>query len=216
MEKYKKFLLLTLLITATLALSSCGGSSASQQGESESGGTQDSQDEETTAGDLQATAPDTLVQNGEYSDERFIDMMVPHHQTAVDMGKVAQENAEHPELKQLVDSVVSSQQEEIKELRSIREQEYGSSETPAEMNPVAMANMGMEFMPDQLADQQPFDKAFIDSMIPHHSAAIPMASVAYNRSDNPDIQRIAKEIIDSQSKEVGQMSQWSKDWYPEG
>ena len=67
--------------------------------------------------------------------------------------------------------------------------------------------MGMEFMPDQLANQQPFDKAFIDSMLPHHAAAIPIASVAYNRSDNQDIQRIARGIIDGQSKEIGQMIQ---------
>jgi cytochrome c5 len=35
-----------------------------------------------------------LMENGEYSDERFIDAMVPHHQGAIEMAQVALENAE--------------------------------------------------------------------------------------------------------------------------
>ena len=74
--------------------------------------------------------------------------------------------------------------------------------------------MGM-MMPDQLADQQPFDRAFIDSMMPHHSSAIEMASVALMHNDDPDIKRITRGIIDSQAKEIGQMIQWRQEWYPE-
>jgi uncharacterized protein (DUF305 family) len=81
------------------------------------------------------------------------------------------------------------------------------------MNPVDMANTGM-LMPDQLAQQHPFDRTFIDSMIPHHASAIDMASVALMRSTNPDIRRIARAIVDAQSQEIGQMIQWRKLWYP--
>ena len=83
------------------------------------------------------------------------------------------------------------------------------------MNSEEMDNMGMT-MPDELENQQPFDKALIDSMMPHHSSTIEMASVALKRSDNSDIQRIARGIVDAQAKEVGQMIQWRQEWYPEG
>ena len=53
-----------------------------------------------SSGDMMDTSQ-MLVQNGNYTDERFIDIMVPHHQMAIDMAKTAQENAEHPEIKQL-------------------------------------------------------------------------------------------------------------------
>ncbi len=43
-----------------------------------------------------------------------------------------------------------------------------------------------------------------------------MASVALKRSDDPDIKRISREIVDSQAKEIGQMIQWRQQWYPEG
>src|SRR4051794_294921 len=36
-------------------------------------------------------------------DQNFIDMMVTHHQAAIDMAKVAQRQGEHAEIKQLAD-----------------------------------------------------------------------------------------------------------------
>ena len=158
-------------------------------------------------------APEWLVVNGQYSDQRFIDMMVPHHMMAVQMAQLALRKGQHPEIKQLASSIISSQQREIQALKNLKKRLYGTSNTPTMMNAVDMANTGM-MMPDQLAQQSPFDRAFIDSMIPHHASAIDMASVALMRSTNPDIRRIARAIVDAQSQEIGQMIQWRKQWYP--
>jgi uncharacterized protein (DUF305 family) len=158
-------------------------------------------------------APEWLVVNGQYSDQRFIDMMVPHHMMAVQMAQLALRKGQHPEIKQLASSIISSQQREIQALKNLKKRLYGTSNTPTMMNAVDMANTGM-MMPDQLAQQSPFDRAFIDSMIPHHASAIDMASVALMRSTNPDIRRIARAIVDAQSQEIGHMIQWRKQWYP--
>jgi uncharacterized protein (DUF305 family) len=158
-------------------------------------------------------APEWLVVNGQYSDQRFIDMMVPHHMMAVQMAQLALQKGQHPEIKQLASSIISSQQREIQALKNLKKRLYGTSNTPTMMNAVDMANTGM-MMPDQLAQQSPFDRAFIDSMIPHHASAIDMASVALMRSTNPDIRRIARAIVDAQSQEIGHMIQWRKQWYP--
>jgi uncharacterized protein (DUF305 family) len=138
-------------------LASCAGGGSAQQGNSESGG--ETQGEQGPTSDMQgmgmgssgSTAPAELVQNGNYSDERFIDMMAPHHQMAVDMAKVAKEQGEHTEITQLADSIISDQQKEIEQMKSIREREFGSSQTPDQMNPSEMENMGM--MPDRLVNQ---------------------------------------------------------------
>ena len=158
-------------------------------------------------------APAQLVQNGHYSDERFIDMMVPHHLMAIQMAQVAQKQGEHAEIKQLAANIITAQGQEIKELKALKQRLYGTAETPTMMNPVQMDNTGM-LMPDQLARQHPFDQAFIDSMIAHHASAIAMASVALQRSSNPDIRRIARNIVNAQSAEIGQMIQWRQHWYP--
>jgi len=51
-------------------------------------------------------------------------------------------------------------------------------------------------------------------MIPHHASAIDMASVALMMSNNLEIKRIARAIVDAQSQEIGKMIQWRKLWYP--
>ena len=46
-------------------------------------------------------------------DQLFIDMMVPHHEGAVEMARIAQQRAEHPEIKQLAADILRSQDDEI-------------------------------------------------------------------------------------------------------
>lgn len=165
--------------------------------------------------DTGKTAPARLIVDGEYSDERFIDMMAAHHRMAVEMAKVALESGEHEEIRQLAEGMVSDQESEIEELGSIKEKHFGSPEVATRMNPEDPSMFAMQ-PPDQLAEQQPFDKAFIDSNVPHHAAAIQMASIALMQSENPDVKRLARQIVDAQSQEVGQMIGWRGEWYPEG
>jgi len=79
-----------------------------------------------------------------------------------------------------------------------------------------MKGMGMMTNPRTLADRDPFDKAFIDSMIPHHQSAIEMAQVARDKSDNPKIEELATNIISAQKREISQMERWCAQWYQEG
>jgi uncharacterized protein (DUF305 family) len=68
----------------------------------------------------------------------------------------------------------------------------------------------------ELANQRPFDRAFIDAMIPHHESAIAMANVALQESEDPEILRIAEDIVNAQELEISQMRAWRGEWYPEG
>jgi uncharacterized protein (DUF305 family) len=161
----------------------------------------------------QGVAPAQLVQNGQYADERFIDMMVPHHLMAIQMAQVAERYAEHPEIKQVAAAIITTQGQEVNDLKALKQRLYGTDQTPTMMAPTQMDNIGM-LMPDQLAQQHPFDKAFLDSMIAHHASAIEMASVALLRSKNPDILRIAAAIKQAQGREIGEMTLWRSTWYP--
>jgi len=85
-----------------------------------------------------------------------------------------------------------------------------------DMNAGQMAGMGMMTDPQSLAKENPFDKAFIDNMIPHHRSAIEMAEVAYEESENGEIRALASDIVDAQRQEIQQMQDWREEWYPEG
>jgi len=158
-------------------------------------------------------AKQMVMENGKYSDRAFIDAMVPHHQGAIAMAEVALKNAEHEEIIQLSRSIISSQQAEIEELKSIKQEEFGTSNVPMEMSQEQIRGMGMMMDPQRLSKREPFDEAFIDAMIPHHRSAIQMAQVAYKKSKIPEIKELAGNIVTAQKREIEQMKQWRKEWY---
>src|SRR5260370_30402841 len=151
-----------VLMALILLLMACGGSTGTS----------------STLGSASATipasgnmAPEWLVVNGQYSDQRFIDMMVPHHMMAVQMAQLALQKGQHTEIKQLATSIISSQQQEIQALKNLKKRLYVTSNTPTMMNAVYIANTGMMIRP-QLAQHNRFDRPLIDSIIPHHPSAI--------------------------------------------
>jgi uncharacterized protein (DUF305 family) len=166
--------------------------------------------------DSGSTAEEMLMEDGEYSDLRFIDAMVPHYEGAVEMAEVALENAEHEEVRRLAEDIISAQRAEIEMLHGIREREFGSAEPAMEMSGEEMnETMGMAD-PRKLANAEPFDRAFIDAMIPHHESAIAMARVALGESENEEIRTLAQDILEAQREEIEQMNTWRESWYPEG
>ena len=62
--------------------------------------------------------------------------------------------------------------------------------------------------------QVPFDQAFIDAMVPHHREAIEMAKAGKSRGlSQPDLEKIANDIIRSQQREIDQMLDWREQWF---
>jgi uncharacterized protein (DUF305 family) len=60
----------------------------------------------------------------------------------------------------------------------------------------------------------PFDRAFIDAMVPHHQAAIEMANEAKKAGlTDPELITIAGDIIASQQGEIDQMLEWREQWF---
>lgn len=60
-------------------------------------------------------------------DQRFIEAMISHHQGAIDMAKMAQQMAEHAEIKTLADAIITAQQAEIEQMQSWLNAWYGIS-----------------------------------------------------------------------------------------
>jgi uncharacterized protein (DUF305 family) len=50
------------------------------------------------------------------------------------------------------------------------------------------------------------DGAFIAGMVPHHNSAVQMAQLALDRSKHRDVRRLARQIVDSQTEEMGECS----------
>ena len=196
-----------LLLAVAFVLAGCGGAGGGQHGSGSGDGMDHGQMGHGSMGSGEM-ARRMVMENGKYSDERFIDAMVPHHQGAIAMARVALENAEHEEIEELSRNIVATQQAEIEELKAIKKEAFGTSNVPMEMSPQQMRSMGMMTNPQHLAQSKVFDKAFIDAMIPHHQSAIEMAKVANRESENPRIRELAGNIVSAQEREIAQMKGW--------
>jgi len=70
---------------------------------------------------------------------------------------------------------------------------------------------------DGAAQAAPFDRAFIDAMVPHHEEAIAMAQAAKDAGlGEPDLVGIADAIIATQRAEIDEMLRWREEWYGSG
>lgn len=217
MKSRLRYALVGLTLIGAVFAAGCGASGSGGNGNTENMGGMDHSGMDHSGMDHSEMDMSSMVsdESGEYSDEAFIDAMVPHHVGAIEMAEAALENAEHEEIRELAGGIIVAQDAEIEELRKIKEAEFGTSEIPMEMSDEDMRMMGMSD-PMHLAGERPFDRAFIDAMIPHHESAVQMANVAAGESENPEIKALAKDIIDAQTREIEQLRAWREEWYPAG
>lgn len=57
-----------------------------------------------------------------------------------------------------------------------------------------------------------FDKEFLSEMITHHEGAVDMAKLALTNAKHQEVKSMAQDIISAQTKEIGEMKIWQKDW----
>jgi uncharacterized protein (DUF305 family) len=156
-------------------------------------------------------------------DQQFIDMMVPHHEGAVEMARIALQRASRPEIRQLAEAILRTQSAEIEQLRAWRQAWFGSPETPPlnQMPMLAAAPAGAGMLHDMSAEveqlraaPEPFEQAFIDLMIPHHQGAIDAARLALERAEREELRALARAIIADQQREIEQLRAWRQAWFP--
>ena len=160
------------------------------------------------------------------TDRAFVQQMIPHHMMAVQMAKTAKQDGDHAQIKTLSASIISDQQAEIAEMTPIAKQlgvKPGAMPTGGQMSDqmmsaahtleIGMNQMGMSMNMSSLAGMRPFDRAFIDMMIPHHQGAVRMAHAELAKGKDAKLRTLAKRIITAQDREIGEMNQWRTKWY---
>jgi uncharacterized protein (DUF305 family) len=154
-------------------------------------------------------------------DEHFIEQMIPHHDGAIDMAKLALQKAKRPEIKTLAQNIINAQEKEVAEMQGWYKSWFGGDVKTGNaysMMGGMMSYGGMHMVGNQsdtqaLENAPDFDKAFIEEMISHHQLAIIMAQMLKAGTNRPEMLTLANNITESQSKEIEQMQSWYKSWY---
>lgn len=158
----------------------------------------------------------------EYFDLRFLDAMILHHQGAIEMAQAALQNSTRPEIKELAQTIIAAQQQEIQQMQDWRKAWYPKAGAEPMMYDASMGHMmpmsesvkgSMMMNQDLGAAGAQFDLRFLDAMIPHHEGAVVMAQQALQNTDRPELKKLAETIISSQQPEITEMEQWRKAWY---
>src|SRR3989338_7228260 len=149
---------------------------------------------------------------GQNIDQHFIVQMIPHHEGAVEMAKVALERSKRPEILSLAQVIIEAQTREINDMTSWYRSWFGSAPPAGGMGMMMEGMIGDTDELARVADAE-FDREFILQMIPHHEMAIMMASMLQATTVRPEMKTLADNIITSQSREIEMMRNWLSDWY---
>lgn len=163
------------------------------------------------------------AQNSDVLDAHFIEQMVPHHEDAITMAKLAQTKAKRTEVKQLAQNMIDSQSVEINQMKDWYKNWFGkdlpTGEEVMDMHGMMSNKSGMhmgirgdESDISRLENAEDFDVAFVEHMIPHHQMAVMMASMLKNGTKRSEMKKLADDIISAQTKEIDQMRSWLQDW----
>jgi uncharacterized protein (DUF305 family) len=139
------------------------------------------------------------------SDAMFFQMMIPHHQQAVDISNLALEKSKDPELLALAKEIRDGQAAEIKQMEKWL--------TENGENLTAGHDMGHE-MGGMLSDEDlsklnslsgtAFDIFWLKGMIDHHDGALHMVTMITD-SNQADFRSFAGSIDSLQSEQIAQM-----------
>lgn len=137
------------------------------------------------------------------SDVMFAQMMIKHHEQAIEMGKLAASHAASPDVKALAADIVAEQGPEITQMKSWLSEAGASLEMGHHMAMDGLLSSA-QMTALSAATGEAFDKLFLNGMIAHHKGAIAMAKLVED-SSNPEAAALAQTIIASQTEQIAVM-----------
>lgn len=186
MNRTKTFFVGATAVIAALALAGCADTSTS----------------DTSSGS--SAASEAAVFNDQ--DVMFAQMMLPHHEQAVEMSDtlISKGDTVDSDVLALAETIKDEQGPEIDQLTTWLG-DWGQ-DTSASMDH-SMDGMMSESDMTSLEDASGTEasRLFLEQMTEHHKGAVDMAQQEVDGGENPDAVEMAKNIVESQTAQIDQM-----------
>ncbi|MDF2093660.1 DUF305 domain-containing protein [Knoellia sp. 3-2P3] len=142
---------------------------------------------------------------GRAGDVMFAQMMIPHHQQAVEMADLALANpSTSPEVEGLAQQIKAAQDPEIETMNGWLSA-WGAP-TSAPMDHGASGMMSEKDMASlESAQGAEFNRLWLEMMIEHHQGAITMAEDVLASTEDPEVKALAQAVVEGQEKEITTM-----------
>jgi uncharacterized protein (DUF305 family) len=176
---------ITTIFIAIVALSLSGCASASNKGMDHEGHTAQA------AGDLSS------------DDVMFLQMMIPHHQQAIDISDLALTKSEDAELLALAKNIRDEQGAEIVKMKAWLEEANASSHSDSHSMDGMLSDAELAAL--DKATGKSFNVLWLKAMTGHHTGAIDMAAMIEN-AKSAEIKSFGQSIVASQSAQNKQMA----------
>ena len=148
------------------------------------------------------------------SDISFAQLMIPHHQQAVEMADLALSRVTSPEVKELAEQIKAAQGPEIEMMSNWLDgwgapMEMSEDHSGHDMGDMNMSGMMSDDDMRALADTQgaAFDRMWLEMMIAHHQGAISMAEQVQGSTSIAEVKTLAGAVITGQKVEIDTMQQ---------
>jgi uncharacterized protein (DUF305 family) len=142
--------------------------------------------------------------NSKYSadDIAFAEMMIPHHEQAIEMSEIALLNTTNPDVLLLAQEIKDAQSHEIEVMKSwdgVKASTHAGHQMDGMLSDDELAAL-------RQSQGGEFDTLFLQGMIKHHQGAITMAQAVVN-SNNKEVADLATSIINAQELEISKMKE---------
>jgi uncharacterized protein (DUF305 family) len=190
----RRAVLTATAVTTALVLTACGNDS----------------DSASSGNDGHSASSSAAAHNAQ--DMAFAQGMIPHHQQALEMAKLAAGRASSAEVKDLASRIEKAQDPEIQTMNSwLKSWNKDMSSSMPGMG--HSSDSGMAGMMDskdmshlEKMSGTGFDTMFLTMMIDHHKGAVAMATTEKNKGEYGPATSMANDIVKAQTAEISEMN----------
>jgi uncharacterized protein (DUF305 family) len=157
---------------------------------------------------------------GRTADISFAQLMIPHHQQAIEMADIALQKGAGPEVTKLAQQIKAAQDPEIAQMKGwlaawgAPEQMEGATASDGSMDHSGMDMGGMSMAGMMSAEDMgklmdatgaDFDRMWLQMMIAHHQGAISMANQVLASTSDAEVKKLAEAVVAGQTTEITTM-----------
>jgi uncharacterized protein (DUF305 family) len=137
----------------------------------------------------------------------FANMMIAHHQGAIDMSQQELNSGRDEKMKRMAEKIITAQKEEISQLQDFVKNykpsgmKHGEAELEKSKSDMETKMRSMQMSGDP-------DKDFAMMMKEHHAAAVAMSKKQLTHGMSAKLKKMAQKTITDQNREIKEFESW--------